>query len=205
MNDVASLAEFQHRPLLPINSRGQGVSGWFGVWGLVATEAALFGYLLFSYAYSGLYAPGGWPPDGPPKLQLAGPNTVILLLSSVSLWWGERGIRRGRRRPLIVGASGALMLGTTFVAIQLAEWHAKPFSFSTDLYSALFFTVTGFHLAHVVVGLLVLATLILWGVLGYFDETRHAAVSIGALYWHFVDAVWIAVFSVLYLAPYLTG
>jgi len=203
MTGIPTIADFRSRPLLPINARGQGVSGWFAAWGLVLTEAALFAYLLFSYAYSGLYAPGAWPPGGPPELRLAAPNTLILLASSVALWWGERGIRRGRVRPLLIGGSAAFVLGAVFAGVQLLEWHNKPFTYATSLYSALFFTVTGFHLAHVVVGLAVLAMLVLWGGLGYFDATRHAAVSIGALYWHFVDAVWLVVFATLYLTPYL--
>jgi cytochrome c oxidase subunit 3 len=63
--------------------------------------------------------------------------------------------------------------------------------------------VTGFHLAHVIVGLLLLLALLVWAALGYFDRERHAPLTIGAIYWHFVDVVWLIVFSVLYLVPRL--
>ncbi len=83
------------------------------------------------------------------------------------------------------------------------EWHNKPFSLSSSTYSSLYFTITGFHMAHVAVGLLMLGALLLWSALGMFDRWRHAPISIGAIYWHFVDAVWIAVFLTFYATPYL--
>ena len=94
-------------------------------------------------------------------------------------------------------------MGAVFVGVQGLEWHNKPYGFDSHPYASLYFTITGFHMAHVVAGLLVLLALAVWTALGYFDRTRHAVVSIGALYWHFVDAVWIAVFLSLYVTPYL--
>ena len=90
-----------------------------------------------------------------------------------------------------------------FVAIQLMEWHSRPFTLRSSLYGSLFFTITGFHMAHVVVGLLALAVVLLWSALGYFDARRNAPVLIVSIYWHFVDVVWIFVFTTLYLTPYL--
>lgn len=191
-------------PSLPVGTMGRHASGWFGVWFVVATEGALFLYLLFSYFYTTAQAQGAWPPDGPPSLKLSSVNTVILISSSIAFWWGERGIRRGNARHALFGLIGSFALGATFAGLQLVEWHGQPFSFSTHLYGSLFFTITGFHFAHVVVGLMVLASLAIWTALGYFDQIRHAPIPIGGIYWHFVDAVWIAVFSSLYLAPRLS-
>jgi heme/copper-type cytochrome/quinol oxidase subunit 3 len=188
---------------LPIGSIGRRSSGWFGVWMLVATEAALFAYLLFAYFYLALQTHRPWPTGGLPSLGLSAGNTLILLSSSVAAWWGERGLRRGAKRQLTLGMSAAFVLGGTFAGVQLLEWHSKSFTFNSDLYGSLFFTITGFHLAHVVVGLAVLAALAVWSALGYFDATRRDTVAIGALYWHFVDAVWLFVFATLYVTPYL--
>jgi heme/copper-type cytochrome/quinol oxidase subunit 3 len=90
-----------------------------------------------------------------------------------------------------------------FVGIQVLEWKAKSFSLNSSAYGSLFFTITGFHMAHVIVGLLLLLPLTLWSTLGYFGPLRSAPISIGAVYWHFVDAVWLAVFFTLYITPYL--
>ena len=188
--------------VLPIGSFGRKSSGWFGVWTLVLTETAIFAYLLFSYFYLASQANGDWPLGGVPSLKLALPNTFILLLSSVALIWAERsGARRGRRWQLLGGLALSLILGIVFVIVQLREWQGKPFSVRSGTYGSSYFTVTGFHLAHVVVGLLILFALFIWALRGYFDPQRHAPLTIGAIYWHFVDVVWLIVFTALYIVP----
>ncbi|MBL29121.1 MAG: heme-copper oxidase subunit III [Rhodospirillaceae bacterium] len=203
MAEVQEMAPLEAQRALPVGTFGRRASGWYGMWGLIATEAALFAYLLFSYFYLAFHVDRPWPPEGLPHLALAGPNTLLLLASSVVLWFGERAIRRGARGLTIVLIVATFVMGLAFVGVQGLEWHNKPFSFHSHTYAALYFTITGFHMAHVIAGLLVLAGLALWSGLGYFDSRRHAVVSIGALYWHFVDAVWIAVFLSLYITPYL--
>lgn len=178
-------------------------SGWFGMWWLVATEAALFGYLLFAYTYSWMQARGPCPPEGAPSLTLALPNTFVLLASSVAVWAALRGLRRNNLTMLLAGLVVAFGLGAIFVGVQLKEWSDKPFTLTSHLYGSFYFTITGFHMAHVIVGLLVLAALILWTLLGHYDRHRREPVAIGALYWHFVDAVWLVVFATFYLAPLL--
>jgi heme/copper-type cytochrome/quinol oxidase subunit 3 len=190
------------RPL-PVGSKGRLSSGWWGMWCVLATEAALFAYLLFSYFYIAAQAPAPFVDGGAPKLTVALPGTLILVAASLTVWWGERGIMRGHAGRLRIGIGATLVLGTIFVALQLHEWRGKKFSVDKDAYGSLFFTITGFHMAHVVFGLLMLLVLLVWASLGYFDQRRHSAVSIGAIYWHFVTVVWLAVFATLYLTPYL--
>lgn len=188
---------------LPVGSRGRLSSGWWGMWSVVLTEAALFGYLLFSYYYVAAQAHAPWPAGGPPKLTIALPDTIILLLASGTVWWGERGLRRGEQGKLRLGLLLTIVLGAVFLALQVIEWKHKSFTPATNAYGSLYFTITGFHMAHVLVGLGMLLFLLVWALLGYFDVRRHSAVSIGAVYWHFVTAVWLAVFATIYLSPYL--
>lgn len=188
---------------LPIGSAGKRSGGWWGVMALIATEGSLFGYLLFSYFYLASQTEQHWPPEGLPKLLVPGVNTAILLASSGFVWASEYCLRSGRPRWSLAAMVAASLLGAGFVAIQLGEWQNKPYGPVANLYGSLYFTITGFHLLHVVVGLVILALLAIWIALGYFDHRRHAAVTIGGLYWHFVDAVWLFVFSALYLFPYL--
>ena len=94
-------------------------------------------------------------------------------------------------------------MGAAFVAIQGLEWENQTFSLSSSAYGSLFFIVTGFHMAHVVVGLLLLIAVAVWSFRGYFGPARSAPVSIVAIYWHFVDAVWVTVFFMFYLTPRL--
>lgn len=187
---------------LPAGSIGTKCFGWWGNLTIIMTEGSLFVYLLFCYYYFAVQYGRDWVPSMP-KLELSLPNTFILLLSSFFIWWGERSIKRDRRGRQILGIAIGLILGISFVVIQIFEWAAKPFTFSSSLYASSFFVTTGFHMAHVIVGNLILAALLLWSVLGYFDSKRYAAISIGALYWHFIDLVWLTIFFTYYITPRL--
>jgi len=188
---------------LPVGSAGQRSGGWFGCLALIVTEGSLFGYLIFSYLYLASQSGNMWPPEGLPKLGLGLVNTAILLSSSVFVWLCERHVKRRRLRRAVASMSIALLLGVAFTGIQFKEWRDHPYGLTTHLYGSLYFTITGFHLAHVAVGLVVLALLLLWTALGYFDARRCLALTIGGLYWHFVDLVWLFIFSTLYLSPYV--
>jgi cytochrome c oxidase subunit 3 len=188
---------------LPVGPVGRYGIGWWGVATLVASEAALFSYLLFAYYYTGATAPQGWLLEPAPALKLALPNTLLLLLSSLAAWWGERGVLQRRRPQALAGFGLAFLMGCGFVAIQFLEWHAKTYGIGISSYASLYFVTTGFHIAHVVVGLIVLLALFGWTALDYFSPRRHLVVSAGVLYWHFVDVVWLFVFATYYLTPYL--
>lgn len=188
---------------LPVGSEGKRSGGWWGIWTLIVTEGSLFGYLLFTYFYLASQTEQRWPPEGPPLLLMPGINTLILLASSLFVWGCERCLASGRPRWSLASMTIALLLGMGFVLIQLNEWQKKSFDMTSNLYGSLYFTITGFHMLHVLVGLVILIFLLIWIALGYFDHRRYAAVTIGGLYWHFVDVVWLFVFSSLYLFPYL--
>lgn len=191
--------------VLPVGGAGVVSTAWWGMACLIATEAILFIYLIFSYAYLGTQQQEAWPPDGPPSLKLALPNTAILIGSSILLGWGHRVFRRTRdRRRLALTLAGTLILGAAFVTIQGFEWASKPFAFSTNAYSSIFFLLTGLHMAHVAAGLLMLLMLLVWTLMGRFDRGHHEHLALGALYWHFVDVVWIAVLTTVYLVPQFT-
>ena len=190
---------------LPVAALGRNSVGWWGMLCLIATEASLFAYLLFSYAYFAVRFGPGWLPERHPTLLLAAPNTAILLASSVAVWWSESGARTGRRRRHLVGLGVGIALGATFVTVQVFEWKAKTYSLTSSAYGSFYFTITGFHMAHVVVGLAILAVVWLWSAAGYITPRRHEAVLISSVYWHFVDVVWLFVFTAFYLAPYLAG
>jgi cytochrome c oxidase subunit 3 len=188
---------------LPVGSEGKLAGGWWGILALIVTEGSLFGYLLFTYFYLSSQAEQHWPPEGLPSLLLPGINTAILVASSVCVWASERCVARKKKWGSMMGMVLAIVLGALFVGIQLAEWSNKTFGMTSDLYGSLYFTITGFHMLHVVIGLVILLLLLVWISFSYFDEKRHAAITIGGVYWHFVDIVWLFVFSTLYLFPYM--
>jgi heme/copper-type cytochrome/quinol oxidase subunit 3 len=188
---------------LPVGPIGRAGLGFWGVAMLVASEAALFAYLLFSYYYICATQPTGWVLEPAPKLLPSLPNTLLLLFSSVAAWWGESGVERADRRRALAGFGLAFLMGAVFAAVQAYEWSEKSFGPGTNAYASLYFTTTGFHMAHVLIGLLILLCLFGWTALDFFSPRRRIAVSAGVLYWHFVDLVWLFVFTTYYLTPYL--
>ena len=192
-----------HGDPLPVGSLGRRAGGWYGMLAVIMTEGALFAYLLFSYYYFAVQYGREFLPPELPKFLLSLPNTVILLASSVAAWFAERGLHMGRKDNLVWGLAATIALGVLFMVIQGAEWAEKPFTMASAAYGSLYFTITGFHMAHVAVGLIVLAFLLLWSWLDYFDTERSAPLAIGIVYWHFVDAVWLTLFFTFYITPRL--
>lgn len=188
---------------LPVGALGRRSAGWWGAMTLILTEAVLFGYLLFSYAFLALHPGGGWEAVEPPSFRLSGPNTALLLASSGVVHLGGRALRRGRPRRAAGWLALGAAMGAAFLGVQGLEWAEKPFGLDTHAYGSLYFVITGFHGAHVLAGLLMLIPAALWCLLGRVDGRRDAPVAVATAYWHFVDAVWVAVFATLYVSPHL--
>jgi heme/copper-type cytochrome/quinol oxidase subunit 3 len=189
---------------VPIGSIDRKASGWWAMIMLIITEAFLFIFLLFGYYYFAFATGRGWLPAKLPSFEYSGPNTGIAMASVVTMWLAERGAYRGRRWLLAAGLFATLVLGGFFVWIEWLDWQSVPFVLSSDSYSSLYFTIGGFHLAHLIGGLLIIVPLLLWSLLGFFDQRRLSAISIGALYWYFVVAVWLVVFFTFYVTPRIT-
>jgi len=189
---------------LPVGSIGRHANGWWGMMMLIVTEGALFAYLLFAYYYAAVQHERNWLPEDLPNFKLSLPDTIILLLSSLVVWRGESLLKQGRRSGVAaVYLALAALMGIVFIAIQALEWGTKAFTPFSSSYGSLYYTITGFHMMHVAAGVIILATLSLWCALGYFNRIRSAPVSIGAIYWHFVDAVWLVLFFTFYITPRL--
>ena len=197
------MTDVSQRLDLPVGSIGRHANGWWGMMMLIVTEGALFVYLLFAYYYAAVQHQRNWLPEDLPDFRLSLPDTILLLLSSVVVWRGKSLIKQGRSGATAVYLSVAALMGIVFVAIQALEWGTKKFTPFSGSYGSLYYIITGFHMAHVAAGVLILATLALWCALGYFNRIRSAPVSIGAIYWHFVDAVWLALFFTFYVTPRL--
>src|SRR5689334_20263062 len=189
--------------LLPVEVTGAHAPGWWAMVLMVATEATLFACLLSSYFYLRSSAPS-WPLGDieRPELKLPIIMTVVLLTSSAPMVWAEAGIRAGKQGQLRLGLLLSFLLGAAFLGMQVYEYAHKLFSLQTNAYGSLFYTITGFHGLHVIVGLLMNLFIQLRAWLGHFTPRRRLAVANVALYWHFVDAVWIFVFFSIYVSPY---
>jgi heme/copper-type cytochrome/quinol oxidase subunit 3 len=187
-----------------MGSIGLRASGFWGLVFLALSEASIFAYLLFSYYYFAVQPhPGPWPPGGPPEITYAAGQTVAALLACAAAGWADRSALFARRGGVLLGLALSLFLSLCFVALQVLDWHAKPFTLATDPYSSLYFLIGGVHLAHAVLGVVMIATVLLWSLLGYFGPDRHVPVTVAAVYWYFITIVWLAIFFALDLSPYL--
>jgi len=189
---------------LPVELEGGRSTGWWGMGLFITTEIAIFGSALASYFYLRSQAPT-WPPAGieEPDILYGSILTVVLLSSSIPIWFAERSIRHGRTVGLRAGFAVALVLALIFLAMQAFEWHASTFTQRDGAYGSLWFTITGLHGAHVIGAVLIVGLLLVRAFRGHFDEDHHLAVSVAAWYWHFVDVVWVLIFVSLYLSPHL--
>jgi len=189
---------------MPEKLSGTRAPGWWGMVWLCATEAMLFASFIASYFYlrgnfQAVAAEGGkYPP-----LTLSGPMTIVLVASSLTNWWGEEGIKKGNQTQLRIGLAVTFVLGAAFLVMQGFEYHNRMFGPTVSAYDSLFYTTTSFHGAHVALGLLMNLYVQLRAWLGHFTAKRHLAVQNAGLYWHFVDAVWLFIFSSMYLSPRL--
>ena len=181
--------------------------GWYGMIFFIASEAVFFANLIASSLYLRFRA-DVWPPQYniyhfEMNKVLVGINTVILLSSSLPMHWAGRSAVRGNRRGLILGLLGTVILGSTFLSIQLFEYTHSNFGPQSGIFGSTFFTLTGFHGAHVTAGVIFLTVCLVRSIRGDFSITKHFAVQAAEMYWHFVDAVWVLLFTVLYLTVQL--
>lgn len=202
MTDAALIRH--HEVIAPPARAHERTRGRWGMWLFIATEATLFALLFFAYFFLGASRPE-WPPREDPSYTIAMVLLGILIVSSVATWLGERAIKRGSTTGLVRGIGIALLLACAFVALQVLEYreHLKHFGPTTDAYGSIFYTITSFHLAHLLLGMLMLGFVLARAFAGHFDRERHLAVTNAALYWHFVDVVWALVVLVLYISPRL--
>jgi cytochrome c oxidase subunit 3 len=177
-------------------------------------DLRLFGFVLFliseSMLFVGLFVAYGafrvvaesWPPDGTPDLELLLPaiNTLILVASSFVIHRGDVAVKQGdvagvRRWFLITMAMGA-----TFLAGQAYEYKHLGFGLTSNLFGSTFYILTGFHGLHVFVGIVLMGIVVGRSLLpGHYTEAKHFGVEAAEIYWHFVDVIWILLFTLLYL------
>jgi cytochrome c oxidase subunit III len=167
------------------------------------TESIFFSLLFATYLYL-RSSSIEWPQDGlkPPELLVPSVNTVILLASSVPMFWADRAIKRDDRRGLKLGLALAFALGALFLASQLREYGKLDFKADDNAYASLFVVITAFHGVHLFVGMMMNAWLQARAWAGHFTSEKRLAVETAGWYWHFVDLVWLFVFGIVYISPH---
>jgi cytochrome c oxidase subunit III len=166
----------------------------------VASEAMFFA--TFFGAYFTIYSVNPvWPPAGFPRLkpELATVLTVLLVASSVTLQIGVRAIRQDRTRAMLVWLGLTILLGAGFLGLQLFDYSLLGFGVRDGIFGSLFYVMTGLHMAHVFGGVVFLVLVLVQGLGGQLTHAHHDSIEAGSIYWHFVDVVWICLFTTFYV------
>ena len=175
--------------------------GKMGMACLIIAETAVFSIFVVAYVYyMGRDVSGPRPQDvlKPPILA-----TVCLLSSSFFIWLAERAIEHGRMQAFKLWWSITALLGLIFLADTALEWHTlitrDHLTVSTNLFGTTFYSLVGLHASHVIVGLLLLTVVLVLALREKITPAHSERIQVLSLYWHFVDVVWIVVFTVVYL------
>jgi heme/copper-type cytochrome/quinol oxidase subunit 3 len=174
-----------------------------GMWLFLASEVMFFTGLIGAYIVIRQAHPS-WPvPSSILNIPLTAVNTFILICSSATLVKGLTSAKDGDTEGMQVGLFLTVLLGALFLAVQMHEYHellhTKEFTPSGSIFGACFFTLTGFHGMHVLVGVICMFFVFIRSLQGKYSPAENRGIEIAGLYWHFVDLVWIILFTILYL------
>ena len=192
----------EHHGPPPANQSSRVEPQFLGMLLFIISEIMLFGAFFTAYFFVRVVSEdAAWfPLDGKElPVAIAGVNTAILLSSSFTMHWALEGAKRENRFALRAGLFTTMLLGFTFLVIQINEYVHLGFAPSDNAQGSIFYGLTGLHGAHVFVGLTLLAFATLRAFRGHFTAKEHRGVEVPGIYWHFVDVMWIFVYSTIYI------
>jgi cytochrome c oxidase subunit 3 len=171
-----------------------------GIYLFIISEVMLFGAFFTAYFFIRVVQADPWPAIGHhiPVL-VAGINTCILVSWSFTMHWALEGIKNNNRRAMRAGLLTTFLLGLTFLCVQVNEYFHLGWAISDDAQASIFYGLTGLHGAHVTIGLILLAMANIRAWRGHFSPESHRGVEVPGIYWHFVDIMWIVVYTTLYI------
>jgi len=179
---------------LPLHLRGR-----VGMWCLIAAESAIFTIFVVAYLY---YAGKSTGPTPREELEVPVFISICLFSSSFTIVMGEKAVHRGNVKLFTVWLFATIVLGAIFVIGSFREWYRLIYedgvTISSSLFGTTFYSLVGLHLSHVIVGLTMLSLVLIFSLLGWVKQEHAPRIGVLALYWHFVDTVWVVVLSVVY-------
>src|SRR5215207_1976133 len=166
----------------------------------IISEVMIFGAFFTAYFFIRVVQGDEWPASGTElPVAIAGMNTAILLSSSLTMHWAQTSIKNGNRFGLKAGMLLTALLGATFLTIQLNEYVHIGFSPQDFAQGTIFYGLTGLHGAHVFIGLTLLVMVTVRAFRGHFSPEHHHGVEVPGIYWHFVDVMWVIVYTTIYI------
>jgi heme/copper-type cytochrome/quinol oxidase subunit 3 len=195
-----------HAAAIPLGGEHETSTGLntfkLGFWIFLGSETLFFGSLISTYMVYKHQSVVGPHPAQVLNIPLTSVSTFVLLMSSLAMVLALAGVQRGQRRQALFWLFMVALLGATFLGFQayeFTEFYHKGLSLQGNLFGSTFFVLTGFHGAHVTVGVIWLLSLWIQGLRGNLPPERSLTVEVAGLYWHFVDIVWIIIFTLVYL------
>jgi cytochrome c oxidase subunit 3 len=172
-----------------------------GMFALITGESAIFTIFVVAYVfYLGKSLTGPTPVQ---VLEVPILGTICLLSSSFTIWRAEQAVENDQMVSFTAWLGATIALAAIFLTSTVLEWrkliYQDGLTISTNLFGTTFYSLVGLHATHVVVGLSLLTSVFVFSLFGWVDSRQSERFGVVALYWHFVDAVWIVVFSVVYL------
>ena len=174
------------------------------MWVYLGSDCLLFGTLISTYLLLRHRSVGGPTPQDVFDIPFTSVSSFVLLMSSLTMALAVSSIGRGDVRLNRIWLATTAMLGAVFVGGQVYEFttfYREGLGYTTNIFGSAFYTLTGFHGVHVSVGIIMLMSLLVMSLRGNLGPERAEAVETIGLYWHFVDIVWIIIFTVVYLIP----
>jgi heme/copper-type cytochrome/quinol oxidase subunit 3 len=199
MAEAAAVAHGDH------HYTSTGLNNWkVGFWAFIGSECLFFGTLLSTYmVYKGASLQGPYPSDVF-DIPLTTLSTFVLLMSSLAMVLALDGVQRGRKGLAVGWLATVVLMGAIFLGFQYYEFTHfvhEGLTLQQSVFGSTFFVLTGFHGAHVTVGVIWMTTLLIMALRGKLTPDKALNVEIAGLYWHFVDIVWIVIFVLVYLIP----
>ena len=175
--------------------------GTVGMACLIVAEAAIFIIFVVAYIfYIGKSLSGPTPAQ---VLELPIFGTICLLSSSITVHFASSALRKNNLRGCTGFLAGTVLLGAIFLVTTAREWYhliyEKGLTIQTNLFGTTYYSLVGLHATHVIVGLILLSTVLAFSLTGHLKEEHEKKLEVLSLYWHFVDAVWVVVFLVVYV------
>ena len=192
--------EHEHHGPPEANRSSRVESQLLGMLLFIISEVMVFGAFFTAYFFIRVVGEADWPAAGTelPKL-IAGVNTAILLSSSLTMHWALESAKSGNRFGLQAGIFTTFALGATFLFIQINEYVHIGFSPADHAQGSVFYGLTGLHGAHVAIGLTLLAFATIRAFRGHFTPAEHRGIEVPGIYWHFVDIMWVVVYTTVYI------
>ena len=199
--EAASVAHAEHHGPPPAHRSSRVEPQLLGMLLFIISEVMLFGAFFTAYFFLRVVNGDHWFPFNGNELPIAiaGVNTGILLSSSITMHWALEGARLGNRRALRAGLVTTFLLGVTFLTVQINEYFHLGWAISDDAQSSIFYGLTGLHGAHVTIGLILLSFATIRAFRGHYSPEEHRGVEVPGIYWHFVDIMWIVVYTTVYI------